>query len=173
MDSLQKTADYVADALRRTPGIIQLKFSSSLGNPETKVEIDRQKMASFGLTVNDVGTILGIALTGNDDSKYREGSNEYPIRIQLDEFDRTNPDDLAHLTFFGANSKAIELQQFAKIYQGVGPTKLERKDKNSLTSVFAYTDGSPSGSVLASFNQILKDKRAEGTKIGFGGDQKK
>jgi len=172
MDSLQKTADYVADALRKTPGIIQLKFSSSLGNPETKVEIDRQKMASFGLTVNDIGTILGIALTGNDDSKYREGSNEYPIRIQLDEFDRTNPDDLAHLTFFGANGKAVELQQFAKIYQGVGPTKLERKDKNSLTSVFAYTDGSPSGSVLASFNQILKDKRAEGTKIGFGGDQK-
>lgn len=170
-DSIMKTAAIVARNLILTPGVTYLKFSATRGNPETRVEIDRQKMAALGLTVTDVGSTLQIALTGNNDSKYREGSNQYDIRVALDKFDRTNPDDLAHLTFVNLKKETIELQQFATIYQSSGPTKLERKNRNALTTVSAYTDGAPSGSVIQSFAALNGDQKAGGTRIGFGGDQ--
>lgn len=170
-DSIMKTADMVARNLILTPGVTYLKFSATKGNPETRVEIDRQKMAALGLTVTDVGTTLQIALTGNNDSKYREGSNQYDIRVSLDKFDRTNPDDIAHLTFVNAKKEIIELQQFATIYQSSGPTKLERKNRNAMTTVSAYTDGSPSGSIIQAFANRNGDSKAGGTRISFGGDQ--
>jgi outer membrane protein TolC len=128
-------------------------------------------MAALGLTVTDVGTTLQIALTGNNDSKYRDGTNQYDIRVSLDKFDRTNPDNISHLTFINPKREMIELQQFATIYQSSGPTKLERKNRNAMTTVSAYTDGSPSGSVIQAFTARMGDTKAQGTRINFGGDQ--
>lgn len=170
-DSIMKTADRVARVLERTQGVTYLKFAASRGNPETRVEIDRQKMAALGLTVTDVGSTLQVALTGNNDSKFREGSNQYDIRVALDKFDKSNPDHLSHLSFINTKGEIIELQQFASIYQSSGPTKLERKNRNALTTVSAYTDGSPSGSVIQGFMATLGNDKAQGTRIGFGGDQ--
>jgi len=170
-DSIIKSAGLVARNLILTPGVTYLKFSATQGNPETRVEIDRQKMAALGLTVTDVGTALQVALTGNNDSKYREGSNQYDIRVALDKFDRSNPNDIAHLSFVNLKREIIELQQFATIYQSSGPTKLERKNRNAMTTVSAYTDGSPSGSIIQAFAKKLGDSKAQGTRINFGGDQ--
>jgi len=170
-DSIMKSADLAAKALILTPGVTYLRFSATRGNPETRVEIDRQKMAALGLSVSDVGSALQVALTGNNDSKYRDGSNQFDIRVALDKFDRTNPDDIAHLSFINSKNKIIELQQFANIYQASGPTKLERKNRNALTTVSAYTDGSPAGSVVQAFSTRLGSNKAGGTVISFGGDQ--
>ncbi|MCK9205097.1 MAG: efflux RND transporter permease subunit, partial [Bacteroidales bacterium] len=170
-DSIMKTADIVARNLLLTPGVTYLKFSATKGNPETRVEIDRQKMAALGLTVTDVGSALQIALTGNNESKYREGANQYDIRVSLDKFDRTNPDNISHLSFVNQKGEIIELQQFASIYQSSGPTKLERKNRNAMTTVSAYTDGSPSGSIIQAFSATIGDSKAQGTRIKFGGDQ--
>ncbi|HTX88351.1 MAG TPA: efflux RND transporter permease subunit [Bacteroidales bacterium] len=171
LDSIMKTSAIVARNLLLTPGVTYLKFSATKGNPETRVEIDRQKMAALGLTVGDVGTTLQVALTGNNESKYREGSNQYDIRVSLDKFDRTNPDNIAHLSFINPKREMVELQQFATIYQSSGPTKLERKNRNAMTTVSAYTDGSPAGSIVQSFASRLGDRIAGGTRIKFGGDQ--
>jgi len=170
-DSIMKSAGLVASNLIMTPGVTYLKLSATQGNPETRVEIDRQKMAALGLTVTDVGTALQVALTGNNDSKYREGSNQYDIRVALDKFDRTNPDNIAHLSFVNFKREIIELQQFATIYQSSGPTKLERKNRNAMTTVSAYTDGSPSGSIIQAFAKKMGTLKAQGTRINFGGDQ--
>jgi HAE1 family hydrophobic/amphiphilic exporter-1 len=64
-----------------------------------QVKLDRTKMAKLGLSVSDVGSTLRVALAGNDDSKYREGNYEYDIRIGIDNFDRTRPEDVSRLTF--------------------------------------------------------------------------
>ena len=170
-DSIMKTAGIVARNLILTPGVTYLKFSATKGNPETRVEIDRQKMAALGLTVTDVGSTLQIALTGNNDSKYREGSTQFDIRVSLDKFDRTNPDNIAHLAFINPKKEIIELQQFATIYQSSGPTKLERKNRNAMTTVSAYTDGTPSGSIVQAFAAKAGASKAQGTRINFGGDQ--
>jgi HAE1 family hydrophobic/amphiphilic exporter-1 len=172
VDSVRITANNVFDALRKTPGIIDVKFSSEQGKPETRVDIDREKMASFGLTVADIGTTLQVALTGNDDSKFREDPYEYPIRIRLDQFDRSNMDDINRLTFVNHQGKQVELQQFATVYQTTGPTKLERQNRNPSLMISAYTDGRPVGSIITDFKKIFNDKISEGTTISYEGDEK-
>lgn len=172
-DSLLAMTDKVATAMRRTATVTDVKFSYEQSNPETRVEVDRQKMATFGLTVYDVGTTLRVALTGDDESKFREGQKEYPIRIILDKFDRSNPDDVARLSFVTPQGRQVELQQFADIYPASGPTKLERFNRVSSIMVTGYVDNTkPLGNVNQDFLKILGGQTVEGTTAEFVGDEK-
>ncbi len=172
-DSILTTSERVASALRKTESVTDIKFSSEKGNPETRIDINRQKMAELGLTVMDIGTTLQVALTGNDDSKYREGSYEYPIRIAIDKFNRSNVSDVGSLFFTNAMGKQIQLDQFADIYQTTGPTKLERQNRNPSAIVSAFTDGTiPNGTVVAQFLKEFNNNTAGGTRISLEGDEK-
>ncbi len=172
-DSLLAMSDVVGKALRSTPTVTDVKFSYEQSNPETRVEVDRERMAAFGLTVFDVGTGLRVALTGDDETKFREGEKEYPIRVILDKFDRSNPDDIARLSFVTPRGSQVELQQFADIYQASGPTKLERFNRVPSIMVTGYVDNSrPLGTVTADFKRILGSRPVGGTSVEFVGDEK-
>ena len=172
-DSLLKMTGLVAAAMRKTSTVTDIKFSYEQSNPETRVEVDRQKMAAYGLTVYDVGTTLRVALTGDDGSKFREGQKEYPIRVVLDKFDRSNPQDVAHLSFVTPQGQQVELQQLAEIYPASGPTKLERYNRTSSIMVTGYVDNTkPLGNVTAEFQQRLGNQHVSGTSVEFVGDEK-
>ncbi len=147
IEDVRTAAKQIADAMRNIPGTADVRLSSEEGKPETRVEIDREKIATFGLSLAEVGASLRVALSGNDDSKFRDGENEYDIRIVLDEFDRSKTSDVGNLTFMNSKGQQIELKQFANIYQTTGPTKLQRENRNNSIYIFSQAIGRPSGSI--------------------------
>ena len=168
----RKAANIVADIVRTIPGTADVRLSSEEGKPETRVEIDRQKMASLGVTLADVGATLRVALNGDDESKFRDGSNEYDIRIFLDEFDRSKTDQIGSITILNRKGQLIELQQFASIYQSTGPTKLERMDRNYSVTVFSQAVGRPSGSIGQDIKSRLAHALPPGISVAYLGDLK-
>lgn len=172
-DSLRAMTARVQDAMRRTPTITDVSLSVEQGKPELRIDVDREKMARFGLTVFDVGTTLRVALTGDDESKFSEGQTEHPIRVVLDKFDRSNPDDVAKLAFMTPMGRQVELEQFADIYPASGPSKLERFNRNASVTMTGYVNGAvPLGDVAAKFSEVLGTGRAGGTSVTFVGDEK-
>lgn len=166
-------ANHVADLLRSVPGTGDIRLSVEDGKPETRVDIDRQKMAAYGLSIAEVGSALKVALSGDDESKFREGNTEYAIRVMLDEFDRNNLDDVARMTFTNARGEQVQLQQFASIYQTTGPTKLQRQDRNTAVTVFAQAVGRPSGTLVGEFRTKLEQSPLpEALSITYLGDEK-
>lgn len=151
----KKAAQQIADILHSIPGTADIRLSVEDGKPENRVEIDREKMSALGLTIGDIGQVLRIALSGDNNSKFRQGQFEYDIRIQLDKFDRSNPDDLRRLTFMNNRGQLVELQQFAAVIQNNGPTKLQRTDRNGSITVFAQVVGRPGGTVVDEFRAKL------------------
>jgi HAE1 family hydrophobic/amphiphilic exporter-1 len=147
LDSVVKGADMLFDIVKRAKGTTDVRLSSENGKPETRIEIDRAKMAQFGLSIAEVGSALRVAVTGDDEAKYRDGDSEYDIRIQLDEFDRSKTATIGSLTFLNARGQQVELKQFATIYQTTGPTKLQRQDRNPAVIVYAQVAGVPSGTI--------------------------
>lgn len=173
MASVQKNAEHVADLLRRIEGTADVRLSVEDGKPETRVSIDRQKMAAYGLSIAEVGTTLKVALSGDEDSKFREGNTEYAIRIMLDQFDRANVDDVARLSFTNSKGEKIQLQQFATVYQTTGPTKLQRQDRNTAISVFSQVAGRPSGTIVNDFRELLKkEPLSKDVMLTYLGDEK-
>ncbi len=166
---VESTASMVLDAIRHTPGTTDAKYSIDDPRQEVQVKLNREKMSELGLSVNDVGSTLRVALNGNDDSKYRDGNYEYDINVRVDNFDRTQPEDVAKLTFINKRGELIELNQIADINYGLGPSTLERTDRISSITVKCNVVGRPSGTVGSEISSTIAGKIPEGVTIKEGG----
>jgi hydrophobic/amphiphilic exporter-1 (mainly G- bacteria), HAE1 family len=172
-NEITKAADQIAEVLRNVPGTTDVRLSSEIGKPEMRVEIDRAKMAQFGLSIADVGATLRVALTGDDESKFRDGTTEYDIRIQFDEFNRTRTDEIGNIAFMNSRGQQIELKQFASVTQGVGPTKLERRERIGLIYVNGETRGRPTGTIMEDFKKrIASANLPHGISLSYLGMEK-
>ena len=170
---ITKAAIQVEDVLKSVPGTTDVRLSSETGKPEMRIAIDRAKMAQLGLSVADVGTTLRIALTGDDQSKYRDGNTEYDIRIRFDEFNRTRTDDIGSIVFVNNRGQQVELQQFATISLSSGPTKLERRDRISIIYVNGQTLGRPTGTIMEDFkNRVAGVQLPPGITLSYLGMEK-
>ncbi len=172
-EDARQAAARIQDVVKTIPGTADVRLSSEEGKPETRIEIDREKMASLSLTLGEVGQTLRIAFNGDDESKYRDGNDEYPIRVVLDQFDRSKTSDLSSITFVNRKGQQIELNQFARVVLMTGPSKLSRQNRNYSVNVLSQAIGRPSGSIVADIRAALaKTQLPKGVEITYEGDEK-
>jgi hydrophobic/amphiphilic exporter-1 (mainly G- bacteria), HAE1 family len=168
-----QAADQVKNVLASVSGTTDIRLSAESGKPEMQIDIDRAKMAQLGLSVADVGGTLRVALTGDDQSKYRDGNNEYDIRIQFDEYNRSKTENIADMTFMNNRGQQIELKQFASVTLSSGPTKLERRDRIGVVYVNGQTLGRPTGTIMQEFKEkIAKVQLPTGISLSYLGMEK-
>lgn len=174
LDKILASANDLANRLRKTPGANDVNVSVEAGNPEVRVDIDREKMAKLGLDIQTVGATMQNAFAGNDDSKFRDNGEDYDIRIMLDAFDRKNPDDVKAITFYSPVAKqSVQLAQFANVSLSTGPSIVERKNRRSSVTVTANTLGIGSGTLVSNIQTGLKQNPLpDDIILTWGGDAK-
>ena len=116
----------VMGALKSISGTGQIRSSRDEGKPKLDVRIDRSEMAALGLTLDNVGSALRLALSGNSDLTYREDGKDSPITVTLDDFNRRGTDAVSRLTFVNAQGATVRLDQFATIVLDRAPAQLSR-----------------------------------------------
>ena len=156
LDSVMPFAEAALEELRKIKGATEMKLSVEEGNPEIKVKVDRDKMASLGLSLATVGVTMQTAFNGNTDGKYRQGEYEYDINIRYSGFNRERIEDVSNLIFINTAGEQIRLSQFASIVEGSGPSQLERRDKSPAVTVQAQTVGRPTGTVAAEWQTAIE-----------------
>ncbi len=147
LDTLLASSKDVMALLGKVEGAAEIQTSVDDGNPELKVNVDREKMAQLGLSLEQVGGTMQTAFSGTQDTKFRAGENEYDITIKLDKFDRKNTADIGKLTLINNKGENVRLSQFADIEEGSGPSRLERLDKATTVTIKAQILGRPVGTV--------------------------
>jgi len=168
---LMAAAGDLKKRIQEIPGAINVTLSVEDGNPEVEVNIDREKMGQLGLTINQVGAVMKNAYAGNDDAKYRVGTNEYDIRVKFDDFDKHSVEDVKDITFVNASDQLIKLSQFADVVQGSGPSVLERKDRRTSVTVKSDVLGITSGVVADEIRKsILAQPLPAGIDLRWSGD---
>jgi hydrophobic/amphiphilic exporter-1 (mainly G- bacteria), HAE1 family len=170
-DTLIALSNRVYEVMRDVPGCVEIEKTVEGGNPEIRVEVNRQRMADYGLTMAQVGMTLQTAFSGNSDAKYREGQNEYPIRVSLDAFDRRSATDVEQLSFLNPLNSTVYLKQFAEVKSGTAPTRLERRDRSPSVMLTAQVIGRSGGAVSRDIKARLDQMpMPPGTYIRYGGD---
>jgi HAE1 family hydrophobic/amphiphilic exporter-1 len=169
-----KAGNKLKNLVENTPGANDVQISVQAGNPELRIELDREKMAQLGLNIATVGATLQNSLAGNDDSKYSEMGNDYKIRVMLDAFDRKNPQEVKDIAFLNVQGQLVKLSQFASITQSTAPSVLERKDRRGSVTVTSYNLGLGSGTVAQNIEKQLKETPLPvGIDLKWGGDIKR
>ncbi|QHV97003.1 efflux RND transporter permease subunit [Spirosoma endbachense] len=159
---LQQAAAIVKQVVKSVSGTTDVELAVDDPKPELKVNLDRRKMAQYGVSVANVGATLQTAFSGNTDSKYRVGSRDYDIRVELNRFNRQSKDDVGNLTVPDAQGKLIEVRQIADLQLGTGATQLTRYNRVGSLFVNANVVGRPTGTVGTEIDNILKTKELPG-----------
>ncbi|MFT4062484.1 MAG: efflux RND transporter permease subunit [Edaphocola sp.] len=168
-------ADKIKKIVEGTAGTQYVAFSTKNPKPQIDVQLDREKMAIFGLNANDVGTAVGSAFRGNDQAKYTYNGNEYDIIVQNDDDDKRSIDDVRSLTFANAKGETFPLSQFATVKEMMGESVLERMNRlPSITvnsNVMGRSVGDVSSDITKQIDAYKKSKDwPEGVTWQFGGD---
>jgi multidrug efflux pump subunit AcrB len=79
---------FIADL--HIPGITDLQQDMEIHKPEMILHIDRDKASKYGLSTAYIGSTLRTAIYGKEVSTFRDGEDEYPIRLRLAEPYRNN-----------------------------------------------------------------------------------
>jgi len=172
VESAMKFAVAAEKELRTIPGATEIELSVEDGNPEVNVKVDRDKMASLGLSLQTVGMTMQTAFSGNTDGRFRAGEYEYDINIKYNAFDRKSITDVSNLIFINDAGQQIKLNQFATVTEGSGPSELERRDKSASVTVKGQNVGVASGTIVTQWQEkIDKLEKPTGVNYIWGGDQ--
>jgi len=169
-EKLYNVADTVMSIIRNVQGTDDVKLSIEKTKPEMQISLNRAKMDLLGLSVNDVGSTLRLAFSGNTNLQYSENGVDYDINLRFDQMDRRNVEDIGRLTFVNSTGKIVELQDFATITQSMAPNKLERSDRISSLTVNASVNGRNVGTVGQEINKAIKTQiHSDNVNIKFKG----
>jgi multidrug efflux pump len=104
------------------PPQIDLKFDQ----PQAEVVIDRDKVATLGLNLSQVGADLASALGGNYVNRFNIAGRSYKVIPQIERIGRLNPDQLEDIYVSGPNNQLIPLSSIAHVENKTVPRSLNR-----------------------------------------------
>jgi hydrophobic/amphiphilic exporter-1 (mainly G- bacteria), HAE1 family len=147
-DDVTATAEKWLKIVKGVQGTGEVRLSGGNSKPELQVDIDRLRMADLGLSLDTVGTSLRTALSGNSsDILFRQGADDFAMKILLDSFDRTGTAQLGDMSFVNNRGEHIKLSQFATIRNALGPNVLTRYGRESSITLTAQAIGRASGDI--------------------------
>jgi HAE1 family hydrophobic/amphiphilic exporter-1 len=161
----------VEEIVANVSGITDAKISRETGTPEELIIVDRQKAADMKLTVSKIANMLQTVLSGTTAGNYREGGNEYPIRVKLEGAEKKDLRDILDLPVTNAEGERVVLRNVVNVRPRRGPVLVERKDQERVVYVTANITGRDMGSILADIRKGLQSLPVpRDFSILFGGD---
>jgi HAE1 family hydrophobic/amphiphilic exporter-1 len=138
LSQLAEISKSIADRMRVYPDLVDVNPSLNLNTPELQVKLDRQRAADIGVRMTDVSDAVRLFYSGEDEiTRFKEGSEQYPVVMQLLQQQRDNLEILAGMMVPSSKLGQVRLENVASIIRGAGPATLWRYNREFQVSVFA------------------------------------
>ncbi|MEX0703869.1 MAG: efflux RND transporter permease subunit [Planctomycetales bacterium] len=128
LDELRRTAGRMEAAIRDVPGVTDLLVEQQVIIPQLRIELDRDKLLSYGLTPVEVNEFVETAMNGEVVSEVLLGQRTFDLLVRLDENYREDLDLLRRLTIELPDGGKVPLEAVAKIYESGGPNTINREN---------------------------------------------
>jgi hydrophobic/amphiphilic exporter-1 (mainly G- bacteria), HAE1 family len=154
---LKQLADYslrALEAAQHLPSLAEPKLMLSISNPEIHVAVDRRRAADLGVRMATVGNTLRLAVAGDDRiSFYKEGQEQYPVKIRVLENQRRDAEQIGRLTV-PSTTGPVRIDNIARIERGLGPSALQRSNRQF--TVMMSSDLAPGHALDEASNDVRK-----------------
>ncbi|MDD5209631.1 MAG: efflux RND transporter permease subunit [Elusimicrobiales bacterium] len=158
LNKLNEYSMAVADRLRKVKGAVDVDTSFSYAKPEYRVEIDRKRAHDQGVKVEDIATSLRTMVGGEEDiTKFKDGDELYQVRLRAEDVFRDRKEAIEALMIPAGVNRVTRLDNIAKVVEGVGPTQIERFNRQRNVKVLANMDGIPLGTLIKEADKAFKD----------------
>jgi len=125
---LAKKGSEIGKLIQNVPGAADISVEKIEGLPEMNVKFNRQKIARYGLNIQDVNDMISMAFAGKTAGSIFEGEKRFDLVVRLDQSQRKDIDNLQNLFIDTPNSGKIPLSELAEISYKKGAAKISRDD---------------------------------------------
>ena len=158
MEILKSKSDEIANILSSIKGGADIVAEKISGQPYLTIEIDRSKIARYGLNVSDVQEIIEIALAGKPASKLFEENKSFNITIRLPEEYRNSVETIGNILVPTPSGYRIPLSQLAAVSISEGPVQISRDDGLRRIGIEMNIHGRDIGGFVAEAKRKIKEK---------------
>ncbi|MDB5844628.1 MAG: acriflavin resistance protein, partial [Polaromonas sp.] len=155
------------DEIAKNPGIVSPDVDLRLNKPELRIEVERDKAADLGVSVEVVAKAIETLLGGRNVTRYKRDAEQYDVVVQTAASGRTTPEDIDRIHVRGRNDAMIPLSSLVKVRESVSPRELNHFGQRRSVSITASLASDYSlGEALAFMDQTA----AKVLKTGYSTD---
>lgn len=156
-DELYRAAPLLADRMRVLEGFQDVATDLLLKNPQINVELDRDKMATHGITAEQIEIALGTAYGSKQISTIYAPTNQYQVILEVDEEHQADVTRLPLLYVRSTWGQLVPLSTLAKISTGVGPLSVNHLGQlPAVTVSFNLKPGYALGDAVAEVEELAR-----------------
>jgi cobalt-zinc-cadmium resistance protein CzcA len=159
-EDLGKLAGYatkIGAIAKRIDGAQDVYVEQVSGLPQVIVRFHRDKIAQFGLNIEDVNTALRSGFAGEVAGLVFEGEKRFEMVVRLKKENRQSLEDIKNLFVTGANGAQVPLEQLADIAYREGPNQIQRDDAKRRIIVGFNTRGRDVESIVNEIRQKIDE----------------
>ena len=134
---LQGYVDQLLNQLRDYPGLESLDSDLKLNAPQLKVAVNREQAVAVGTDVATIGRSLESLFGSRQVTRFKQNGEQYDVLVQLEDVDRSNPQDLDRVYVRGRDDSMVQLSNLIEVRETVAPRELNHFNQLRAVTVSA------------------------------------
>ncbi|HEU5292065.1 MAG TPA: efflux RND transporter permease subunit [Cyclobacteriaceae bacterium] len=144
-----------------------------INRPEIGISIDRQRAAQLGISTQEIGRTLQLALSGRRYGYFIHNDRQYEVIGQLERKERSSPADLNSLFLKTGNGEMVSLDNLVSMKESISPPAIYRYNQSYSATISATPAAGVSlGEAIAEMDRIAKANLPQGFTTELGGQSR-
>jgi multidrug efflux pump len=136
-ENLSRVVRQFQEEMARYPGFVQVDTDLRLNKPEVRMDVDRERAADMGVSVDVIARTVETLLGGRVVTRYKQDGEQYDVVVQTDSMQRSAPEDIDRLFVRGRNDAMIPLASLVSVREVVVPRELNHFGQRRSASITA------------------------------------
>ena len=168
---LYRVTPQLRDKIAQIPGLLDVTTDLYVKNPQVTVEVDREKSAVYGVSVDQVRQELYNAFGSRQVATIYTPANDYQVILETKPEFQQSPDDLNRIFLKTTNGTTVPLSAVTHFTRTVGPLQVNHQGQQpAVTISFNLAPGFSLGQAVDAITKLERDERLPATiTTGFQG----
>ena len=140
IDILAESADKIIKAIDDIPELKNITHSYEEQSNELVIKVNRERATDLGVSAEQIGNAIRLALNGDIATKFLDGDKEYDIRLQMARKKISQIEDLKNIIITLNQQKSIRLLDVADISMLPEPSTIKRDNQLRMNEISASLD---------------------------------
>ena len=136
-DELSAVVERLIAKMGENPNLTNPDSDLKLNKPQLRIDVNREKVAAVGTSIDRVGRTLETMLGGRNVTRFKMGNEQYDVIVQIADDARRTPDDLSNIFVRGSGDSMIQLQNLATVTETVAAKELNHFNKLRAATISA------------------------------------
>jgi HAE1 family hydrophobic/amphiphilic exporter-1 len=170
-EALYRLAPEMRDRIAKIDGVRDVNTDLYINNPQMTVEIDREKAAVYGITIDQIRQEMFNAFGTRQVASIYTATNDYAVILESKPEFQTDISALSRIYLKTATGISVPLQSVTRLVPGVGPISVNHQaNQPSVTISFNLAPGYSIGQAVDQITAIERDMRMPASvSTGFQG----